>query len=608
MRKRILATALSVASFFSVSAQTAYDYDALQMESLGRGVIAVRQSESQVFVSWRCLRTDPDGQGFNIYRNGRKLNDSPVTDVSYFMDRYSGNEAATYRIRPAGIFRNLLKRHGIASGSYTLKADAPIGYLPIPVDVPGSLQMPDGEMATYTPNDCSVGDVDGDGEYEIILKWDPSNSRDNAHSGYSGNVYVDCLRLDGERLWRIDLGRNIRAGAHYTQFMVYDLDGDGKAELVMKTSDGSIDGTGKVIGNADADYRETDGKMKGRIMSGNEYLTVFNGMTGAAMQTIPYIPGRGDYQADWGDNYANRGERYLAAVAYLDGVHPSVVMCRGYYTRTSLAAYGWDGHQLTQQWVFDTKGHPELKAYEGQGNHNLRVADVDGDGCDEIIYGACVIDHNGKGLYSTGKGHGDSMHLGHFIEGNEGLQVWIGHEGSQCSTLRDARTGQILLDIPAGKDVGRSMAADIDPTTPGAEMWSSGTGGILDSKGERIATATCSTNFAVWWDGDLSRELLDGNYVEKYNPESRRFNRIATFTGAVSNNGTKSTPCLSADLLGDWREEILLRSNDNTELRLYISTAGTGYRFPTLMQNAVYRLSVATENVAYNQPPEPDGL
>ncbi len=580
------------------NAQTAYDYAGIRMESLGRGVVAVRQSENKVFVSWRTLRQDPAGTGFNVYRNGKRINARPVTDVSWYVDEYSG--AAAYQVRPVG------KAKRLAAGSCVLPADAPTGYISIPLNVPEPLTMPDGEIATYSPNDCSVGDVDGDGEYEIILKWDPSNARDNAHSGYTGNVYVDCLRMTGQMLWRIDLGRNIRAGAHYTQFMVYDLDCDGRAEVVMKTSDGTIDGKGNMTGDASADYRASDGKLKGRIMTGNEYLTVFDGLTGEAMQTIPYTPSRGDYQTDWGDNYGNRGERYLAAVAYLDGIRPSVVMCRGYYTRTVLAAYNWDGAQLSPVWVFDTKGHPELRQYEGQGNHNLRVCDVDGDGCDEIIYGSCVIDDDGTGLYSTGLGHGDSMHLGHFLPDDGGLQVWIGHEGSKCSTLRDARTGRILLRIPANKDVGRSMAADIDPTNPGAEFWSSGTGGILNYKGEKIADAACSTNFAVWWDGDLSRELLDKNYVEKYNPDTKRFSRIATFAGASSINGTKSTPCLSADILGDWREEVLLRSSDDSELRLYISTVPTRYRKTTLMQNVPYRLSVATENVAYNQPPELD--
>ena len=307
-----------------------------------------------------------------------------------------------------------------------MPANAPTGYINIPLDPPTDGTTPAGQKYTYIPNDASIGDVDGNGEYEIILKWDPTNAHDNAHDGYTGNVFFDCYRLTGERLWRIDMGRNIRAGAHYTQFMVYDFDGDGRAEIIMKTSDGTIDVQGNIIGDASADYREpgdptqpTGGdfakedprgkprqgdplRNQGRILTGNEYLTVFNGLTGAAMKTIDYIPERGQLE-DWGDNRANRSDRFLAAVAYLDGVHPSAVMCRGYYTRAVLAAFDWNGKELKQRWVFDSNT-PGNEAYAGQGNHNLRVGDVDGDGCDEIIYGSCAIDNNGKGLYSTGMG------------------------------------------------------------------------------------------------------------------------------------------------------------------------------------------------------------
>ena len=258
---------------------------------------------------------------------------------------------------------------------------------------PANGVTPAGDTYTYSPNDASIGDVDGDGEYEIILKWDPSNSHDNAHDGYTGEVLIDCYRLNGEQLWRINLGKNIRAGAHYTQFMVYDLDNDGKAEIVMRTADGSIDGKGNVIGDATADYREpgemyTPRKKKGdtrppaprlrnqgRIFKGKEYLTVFSGMTGEALQSIEYIPQRGELKG-WGDNRANRSDRFLACIAYLDGIHPSVVMCRGYYARTVLAAFNWDGKNLKNHWTFDTD-QPGNEHFAGQGNHNLRVADID---------------------------------------------------------------------------------------------------------------------------------------------------------------------------------------------------------------------------------------
>ena len=599
MRRHILIIALSMLAA-SMSAQTNYDWSKIQMEDLGRGVVAVRKNAGEVFVTWRYLNEDPSEVKFNIYRNGLKLNKKPLENVTFYVDSFSAGQEASYEVR--SVIKK--KETGVKDGAFTLAADAPEGYLPIALDVPADQSMPNGERATYSPNDCSIGDVDGDGEYEIILKWDPSNAHDNAHNGYTGEVIFDCLKLSGERLWRINLGRNVRAGAHYTQFLVYDFDGDGKSEFVCKTSDASVDGLGNVIGDAIADYREHTQKTLGRIMKGNEYLTVFSGETGKELATIDYVPGRGE-NGSWGDTNANRSDRYLAAVAYLDGVHPSIVMCRGYYTRSTLAAFDWDGKQLKQRWFFDSHASDDLKGYDGQGNHNLRVADIDGDGCDEIIYGSCVIDNDGTGLYTNGFGHGDSMHLGAMIPGSDRLQVWIGHEGNETgSTLVDAATGSLIYRIPTNTDVGRSMAADIDPTNPGWEMWSSASGGMRDFNGNVIGENPASVNFAVWWDGDLSRELLDKNRIHKFNPQTRKSDLLVTFEGSDSINGTKSVPCLSGDILGDWREEVLLRSSDNKELRLYISMIPTEYRFHTFLHDPVYRLSIATENICYNQPPE----
>lgn len=582
----------------------AYDYSKLQREKLGRGVVAIRETPSDVVVSWRYLSSDPENTAFNIYRNGKKLAEVAAHTGTFYRDTYKGKKAVTYTVRPVvdGV------ETGNVEGSYTLPAQAPIGYINIPLDVPADGTTPAGQKYTYTPNDASIGDVDGDGEYEIILKWDPSNAHDNAHDGYTGNVFFDCYRLTGERLWRIDMGRNVRAGAHYTQFMVYDFDGDGRAEIVMKTSDGTVDGQGKVIGDATADYREPGKPVKhqGRILTGNEYLTIFNGLTGAAMSTIDYVPERGRLE-DWGDDRANRSDRFLAAVAYLDGIHPSVVMCRGYYTRTVLAAFDWDGKELKQRWVFDSNT-PGNSTYAGQGNHNLRVADVDGDGCDEIIYGSCAIDNNGKGLYSTQMGHGDAIHLTKFSPDMKGFQVWDCHENKRDgSSFRDAATGEVLFQVKSPTDVGRCMAADIDPTNPGVEMWSWESKGLRNVKGEVINPniKTFTVNMAVWWDGDLLRELLDKNFISKYDWQTGTCNKLTTFTGAASNNGTKANPCLQGDLVGDWREEVLLRSEDNQSLRLYVSPIATDYRFHTFLEDPVYRISIATQNVAYNQPTQP---
>lgn len=574
-------------------AQPNYDFSKLKRERLGRGVIAIRENPSTVAVSWRYLSSDPMNESFDIYRNGEKINNHPLKDATFFQDAYTGTESVLYTVKA---------REGKTESSYQLPANAPSGYLNIPLNRPEDGTTPLGQNYFYTPNDASIGDVDGDGEYEIILKWDPSNAHDNSHDGYTGEVYVDCYKLSGKLLWRINLGRNIRAGAHYTQFMVFDFDGDGKAEVVMKTADGTVDGTGKVIGDAQADYRSE----QGRILTGPEYLTVFNGLTGEAMQTIDYVPERGNLMG-WGDSRGNRSDRFLACVAYLDGIHPSVVMCRGYYTRTVLAAFDWDGKELKQRWVFDSN-NPGCEDYAGQGNHNLRVGDVDGDGCDEIIYGSCAIDHNGKGLYTTKMGHGDAIHLTHFDPSRKGLQVWDCHENKRDgSTYRDAATGEILFQIKDSTDVGRCMAADIDPTQPGVEMWSVASGGIRNVKGEvvkdRVRGLSC--NMAVWWDGDLLRELLDRNRISKYNWEKGICERIAIFEGTLSNNGTKANPCLQGDIVGDWREEVLMRTTDNTALRLYVSTIPTDYRFHTFLEDPIYRISIATQNVAYNQPTQP---
>ena len=594
----------------TMTAQTGYNYSKLQREKLNRGVVAIRENPSEVIVSWRYLSSDPIQTGFNVYKDGKKLTDTPVTVSTLFRDKNNSQKAAVYEVRP--VIKGKETHH--IDGTYTLPENAPSGYLEIPLQKPANGVTPAGETYTYSPNDASIGDVDGDGEYEIILKWDPSNSRDNSHEGYTGEVYIDCYRMNGEQLWRINLGKNIRAGAHYTQFMVYDLDGDGKAEVVMRTADGTIDGKGKVIGDANADYRE-EGTFdpsrnlimkQGRILKGKEYLTVFSGDTGEALHTIDYIPARGNV-SDWGDAKGNRSDRFLACVAYLDGIHPSVVMCRGYYTRTVLAAFDWNGKELKNRWIFDSN-NPGCENYAGQGNHNLRVGDVDGDGCDEIIYGSCAIDHNGKGLYSTRMGHGDAIHLTHFDPSRKGLQVWDCHENKRDgSTYRDAATGEVLLQIKSNTDVGRCMAADIDPTHPGVEMWSGDSQGIRNVKGEVIAPKmrNTPTNMAVWWDGDLLREMLDRNMIIKYDWENKKFVPLVKFTGTLFNNGTKSNPCLQGDMIGDWREELLVRSEDNASLRLYVSTIPTEYRFHTFLEEPIYRISIATQNVGYNQPTQP---
>ena len=594
----------------SAAAQPNYDMKQIKREYLNRGVIAVRNGQ-QVIVSWRTLTTDAKGQTFDIYRNGNKLNREPLTKGgTFFVDNTPLQTSATYEVRGGSI-----------NGRYLLQANAPDGYLTIPLQKPADGECPDGRQYRYSANDASVGDVDGDGQYEIILKWDPSNARDNAHDGYTGPTLFDCYRLDGTLLWRIDLGRNIRSGAHYTPFIVYDLDGDGKAEMMVRTSDGTRDAKGNIIGDALADYRHKGPDRIGRILTGKEYITVFNGLTGEAMDSKPYIPERGDLKG-WGDEKANRSDRMLAAVGYLDGKKASAIFCRGYYTRSVLAAWDWDGRELKSRWVFDTND-PQWASYAGQGNHNLRVADVDGDGCDEITYGSMAVDQNGRGLYNTGMGHGDAIHLMAFDPKSRELQVWDCHENRRDgSDFRNARTGEVIFKVPSKSDVGRAMAADIDPNNPGVEMWSADSHGIRNLKGEIINAAKDADdpqhnnylmlggrwlpmNFGIWWDGDLLREMLDRGKVSKYNWENNTIDDVFTLPGIVFNNGTKSNPCLSADILGDWREEIIARTPDSSELRIFVSPIPTDYRINCLMEDIPYRLSVATQNVGYNQPSEP---
>lgn len=570
-------------------------YAQRQMEKLGRGLVAVRQSADSVYVGWRMLGTDADDIAFNLYRQtGKqaavKLNQTPITGSTNYVDIHATNtEANAYYIKPV-----LNGREEQSSKPFSLPANAPVQqYLNIPLRTP----------AGYTPNDIAVGDLDGDGEYDIILHQ-TGRGRDNSSNGITDSPIFQAYKMDGTFLWEINLGKNIREGAHYTQFMIYDLDGDGIAEFACKTADGTMDGKGTVIGDPNKDWRNANGK----ILSGPEFFTIFSGKTGEALATTDYIPGRGDIGA-WGgrggngknDNTGNRVDRFTACVAYLDGVHPSVVMCRGYYGRTVLAAWDWRNAKLTSRWVFDSKD--ARNPYSGMGNHNLSVADVDGDGKDEIIFGSMCIDDNGKGLYTTGLRHGDAIHVSDLDPERPGLEAFGIHEIEEGTkgpgvAVFDAKTGEILWRGSEDEDVGRGVAENIDNTRIGAQMWWSGSNGLYDLKGNRIGNQPRSTNFLIWWDGDLSRELLDGNHIDKYNG-----GRLFTADGCVSNNGTKSTPALSADLFGDWREEVIFRAYDNQSLRIYTTTIPTTHRNYTLMHDPQYRLSVAWQNVGYNQPP-----
>ena len=554
------------------------------MEKLDRGIVAVHMGGRQVYVGWRMFGTDPAGISFNVYRDSVKINSSPVTGSTNYLDT-EGSVSSEYSVRSV---IGKVEQGGCKPVKVWAKQ-----YLEVPLKIPKGSTTPDGVKYTYRPNDASVGDIDGDGQYEIILKWEPSNSKDNSQGGYTGNVYLDAYEMDGEFLWRIDLGKNIRSGAHYTQFMVYDLDSDGRAEVACKTGDGTIDGKGKIIGDGNADHRN----KHGYILSGPEYLTVFDGLTGAAINTVPYLPARG-LLSSWGDSYGNRMDRFLACVAYLDGKHPSLVMCRGYYARTVLAAWDFKNGKLVKRWVFDTTDDGN-SSYAGQGNHGISVGDVDVDGFDEIMYGGCAIDHDGTGLHTTGLGHGDAMHLSDLDPTRPGMEVFTIHEGSgPGAAFRDAKTGKVIWKTEK-RDVARGVSADIDASYPGAECW--GFGGLRSCNGDVISKEVpSSTNFIVRWDSDLLSELLDRNTISKYGGST-----LLKASGCSSNNWTKATPALSADILGDWREEVIWRTSDNKSLRIYTTTDITSHRIYTLMHDPQYRLSIAWQNVGYNQPPHP---
>lgn len=625
--------------------------DILVAEKLSRGAIAVPAAAGQgMLVSWRLLGTDASSVTFDVLRDGEVVADGLAGQTDYFDE--NGQKNCSYQI----VTRQ---------NAQVLSTDSVVSWdsscLQIPLNRPDQGVTPSGERYRYTPADCTVADVDADGAYEIILKWDPSNAKDNSQFGYTGNVLIDCYKMDGTQLWRIDLGQNIRAGAHYTQMLAYDFDGDGFGELILKTAPGSRDGAGRYVSQAatDNDIIQVDDTRdwrngQGKIVGGQEWLTVFNGLTGQAIHTIFYNPnraatygGEATCSFDWDDrpgktdtDYGNRGERYLAAVAYLGGTQrlPSAVFCRGYYTYAFLWAVDFDGQHLATRWLHfskspnqvaltDADGKMSLLTYNSptgrasgsatayaNGNHNLSVADVDADGYDEIVYGSAAVDHDGRLLYATGFGHGDAIHLGDLVPSRPGLEVFSVHESAPYGwDLHDAATGEILYSSEGRRDNGRGLAADISAAHEGYEFWS-----LNDrmprsaSTGKTVGEVACPINFRIYWDADLQDELLDGTRLYKWSDaedalislEAAPGQYISDIHRSRSCNGSKNTPCLQADLFGDWREEIIFwDGEDCSHLNVMTTCFPTAYRVPTLMHDHVYRLAVAWQNVGYNQPP-----
>nr|MDT0659080.1 rhamnogalacturonan lyase [Micromonospora sp. DSM 115978] len=702
----------------------------VQLEQLDRGLVAAATGEG-VFLSWRLLghevsrpgETGMVGADFRVYRDGRPI--ATVTDSTNYRDP-AGTATSEYRV--AALVRGTEVDRSAAVSPWSS------GYLDLPLRKPADGVTPAGEAYTYSANDMSVGDVDGDGQYEYVVKWDPSNSKDVSQVGYTGPVYVDTYELDGTLLHRLDLGVNIRAGAHYTQFLVYDFDGDGRSEMMLKTAPGTktirYDPAGNVVseryitmpredrragyshaddyrmsaadyyehlvemfrgwhahpevvaGNwpatleaafgitptyqyplSDADARAlTDyfidvyapsrsarnalRNFAGFIVHGPEYLTVFAGDTGKELQTIRYKPGRHDDGLMWGD-YAmsriepgNRVDRFLATVSYLDGRSPSAVFARGYYTRSTLVAYDWDGRKLSQRWYVDSGWtpmtnpfndgphgrdgtDPEFKSLTTQGFHSLSTADVDGDGKQEIVYGSATIDHDGSLLYSSFAemppqsanpgsvdrlGHGDAMHVTDIDPTRPGLEIHGVHEGGPWApygyTLRDAATGEVIFGGYTGVDTGRGMVGDILPD-PGLETWAVSGTGLRTAKGELIQTTIPGTNQSIKWAADMSTQIVDGAIdVTPWVNDWQR-GRLFTAEGTRTNNYTKGNPCLVADIFGDWREELLVRTVDSSAVRIYLSTEVTDRKLYTLMHDPQYRAEVARQQTTYNQPSYP---
>lgn len=635
--KKILSMMLLGMAALTMQAQT--NTGTVQQEQLGRAPVAVKTSQG-ILVSWRSLKADAANLGFTVYRDGTRLNATPLTTKTNYLDD-GGQPGSTYTIEATN------------GESFTTTAWDNM-YKTIAVNRPPATKDASGGLTgRYRPDEISLGDIDGDGEYEMIIKWLPDNQRDSGKEGKASPTYLTCNRMDGTQLWRINLGHNIRSGNHTMTFLVYDFDGDGKAEMICRTAAGSTDGTGKYVSEAgtDAVIKATDNtktyqNSKGYVTGGEEFLTVFNGQTGAAMQTIWYRPNRvgGDSGAAsinsyWGDSYGGRAERFNAAVAYLDGQKPTAILQRGYYTQCFIWAVDWDGTNLKTRWyhrgtgksawdVLDANGNTILsgsgKSSYGQGVHGITIADVNGDGLDDIITGGATIGHDGRLMGSTGFGHGDALHVGDFVLDRPGLEVMMPHEESPFGyDVHDATTGEVIVSATSSADNGRGMACDFIPSHRGSEFWSSADNNMRScADGTVLFSSKPDTDFRIYWTGDPFDQSFDGRYdsgtgfssprIRAWSTASNKIvtvQEFSTYGSPQSSNTTKATPCLQADFLGDWREELIMWQHESdwssptVNLMVFSTPQETEYKVPCLLEDHQYRMAIVWQNASYNQPP-----
>jgi len=580
---------------------------------LKRGLMALSLSGAGMgsgnLVSWRFRENDDQGTKFKLYRGSATSQTLKLNSGRYIIDKTnfsdgSGTSSSYYKLETYDKYGNLLSTE--VSGktwsnqTLTVKTSTPIDLV---------------NGATYTPNDASFCDMDGDGEYEIILKWSPSNEKDAASNGTTSNPIFDCYKLNGTQLWRIDLGPNFFTSAHTIQFIAWDFDGDGYGEFMCKTAPGTVDGEGNyvLLGNDTPNVNLLSGR--GKQDHGSEYITVFDGTTGAELSTIPYHT---DYNAGlsyWGDDKQNRSERYLAGLAYLDGpdANPSPIFARGYYSGAFVAAYDWDGDELKERWV--SRNTQSGKGLWGEGAHWMSVGDCDGDGKQEIVYGSAALDHDGSLLYRTGLGHGDALHLGDMIPDNPGLEVLMCHEHKPYGIdIRDAKTGKILLRQEESGDTGRGLAAHFDSSRTDWQFLTSARSQMYNCSDQSvnadswsIGSSGASINSRIYWDGDLYDEFFDKSIIAHWNPSGKWFDRYKFNNGnylwGSLNNSSKYNPCVLGDLLGDWREEIVTWNNTDNSLYICATSYPTSFRIPHLMDDLNYRVQVVNQNCAYNQPP-----